>query len=84
MARVVDMASRHTIAPHTCLHRSLGGWWLLRRRGIRADLRFGVRKGPDGLHGHAWVEYAGQVLNDGPEVPGGYVDLPWVSAGRDA
>jgi hypothetical protein len=46
-----------------CLSQSLVLWWLLRRRGIEADLRFGVRTEEGQLHAHAWVEYQGQPLN---------------------
>jgi len=34
-----------------CLHRSLALRWLLRRQGIYADLRIGVRKDGEGLVG---------------------------------
>jgi hypothetical protein len=43
----------------TCLVQALAADAMLRRRGIGADLRFGVRRLPTGdvpIEGHAWVE----------------------------
>ena len=48
----------------TCLTRSATLWWLLRRRGIRAELRIGVRKNAGALEGHAWVECDGRGISD--------------------
>ena len=47
-----------------CLEQSLVLCWLLRRRGIAADLRIGARKDSDRFEAHAWVELNSQVLND--------------------
>ncbi len=38
--------------------------YLLRRRGIPADLRFGARKQSARLEAHAWVEHLGVPLNE--------------------
>ena len=46
----------------TCLVQALAADAMLRRRGIDAELRFGVRALPDGappIEGHAWVECEG-------------------------
>ena len=51
-----------------CLSRSLALWWLLRRRGIKADLRIGSRKYSGQFQAHAWVEHLGQAVNAGPAV----------------
>ena len=51
----------------TCLVQSLALTAMLRRRGIEADLKFGVRQGGEGAGGidaHAWVEYDDQVVLD--------------------
>ena len=59
-----------------CLLRSLTLGWFLGRRGICFELRIGVPGGkpvssptgnPD-FTAHAWVEYAGTVLNDKPDI----------------
>ena len=39
-------------------------WWLLRRRGIAAELRIGARKEFERFEAHAWVEVDSAVLND--------------------
>jgi hypothetical protein len=67
-ARLVDAAARRGVYRATCLPRSLVLWCLLRRRGIDADLRIGVRKEDGQFQAHAWVEYRGVALNDGAVV----------------
>lgn len=67
-ARMVSAAERHGPGRPNCLKQSLVLCWLLRRDGIPAVLRIGVRKGSDRFQAHAWVEYAGAVLNDNDEV----------------
>ncbi len=45
-----------------CLEQSLALWFLLRRRGVGAELAFGVRQFPFGAH--AWVTYRGEPVNE--------------------
>jgi hypothetical protein len=75
IARMVAMASRHTVGPSTCLHRSLTLWWLLGRHRIPSDFVLGARKEEGGLAAHAWVEYRGKAINDDPDVVSGYLVL---------
>ena len=51
-----------------CLARALTLWYLLRRRGITTDLRFGIRKQDGKLLAHAWVEYDGHPLTLDPDI----------------
>lgn len=67
-ARMVSAAERHGLGRPNCLKRSLVLCWLLRRDGIPAVLRIGVRKESGRFQAHAWVEYAGAVLDDDGEV----------------
>jgi len=48
-----------------CLEQSLALYYLLRRAGVRADLRLGIQPHP--FMAHAWVEYRGEIVNDWPE-----------------
>jgi len=64
LARLEAAAARHALVHFNCLERSLVVWWLLRRRGIRAELRIGARKEQKSLEAHAWVEFDDQVIND--------------------
>jgi hypothetical protein len=48
-----------------CLQRSTVATWLLRRRGVPADLVIGFRPTP--IDSHAWVEVNGVVVNDRPQ-----------------
>ena len=70
--RLVGVAARNGLYAGTCLSRSVTFWWLLRRRGVRSDLRIGVRKQKGEFEAHAWVECDGIVLNDRAERLQGY------------
>jgi len=63
-ARMLSAAAQRSLLPSTCLHNSLVLWWLLRRRGIESELHIGGRKENGRLEAHAWVEVAGQALNE--------------------
>jgi hypothetical protein len=65
--RMVNAAARHGWGRPTCLEKSLGLWWLLRREGITSSVRIGARKAGAKLEAHAWVECEGTALNE----PGG-------------
>jgi hypothetical protein len=72
IARLVSIAARHGPYRASCLRQSLALWWLLRRRGVAADLRIGVRREQDQLQAHAWVEHDDEALNDGGSTSGTY------------
>lgn len=76
LALVVRRAVRRNPFPSTCLHRSLVLWWLLRREGLPAELRIGVRKPGGQFEAHAWVEYQGRPLNDRPQVREEFATFP--------
>jgi len=67
-ARMVRAASREGLRKGNCLEQSLVLWWLLRRQGLAAELRIGVRKQAARFEAHAWVEHGGIVLNDSDHV----------------
>ncbi|HIE94984.1 MAG TPA: lasso peptide biosynthesis B2 protein [Acidobacteria bacterium] len=58
-----------------CLEQSLILFGILRRRGIPAELRIGVRRAGDGLNAHAWIEHEGRRLLDGG-IADEYTTLP--------
>jgi hypothetical protein len=62
-SRMVHSAVHHSLLHFTCLEESLGLWHLLRRQGIASQLRIGVRKSNGKFEAHAWVEYAGEAVN---------------------
>ena len=72
IARLVGIAANHGPYRATCLRQSLALWWLLRRRGIPAELRIGVRKEGGALEAHGWVEHQGQALDDRQGVTASY------------
>jgi hypothetical protein len=69
------VASRHHVVRARCLHRALAlhGW--LRRQGMPSELRIGVRKERGALAAHAWVELAGDVIDDRAEAVAAFVPL---------
>ena len=64
IARMEAAAARNLLFSTNCLEQSLVLWWLLRRRGIAAELRIGARKEVGRFEAHAWVEVDSVVLND--------------------
>ena len=74
IAQIVTLTNRrYALYEVSCLPESLTLWWLLRRRGLAADLRLGARTITGTFQAHAWTEYAGQVLNDRPDIAQVYV-----------
>jgi hypothetical protein len=67
---LVAVAGNRLPFPSTCLTRSLLLLWLLRRRGLRAELRIGVRRVEAEIESHAWVELDGEPVNETQEVAG--------------
>jgi hypothetical protein len=63
---LINVAGNHVPFPSTCLTRSLLLIWLLGRRGVRSELRIGVRMIEGGIDSHAWVEHEGKPINDTP------------------
>lgn len=68
MATLVAIAARHSLAPVTCLTRSLLLVWLLRRNGVESQLRIGVRLTRGVLRAHAWVQCQGEPVNDEADI----------------
>jgi len=64
IARIAAAVARNFFFATNCLEQSLVLWWLLRRRGIPAELRIGARKEFERFEAHAWVEADSTVLND--------------------
>jgi len=67
VVRMEEAAVRNLFFSTNCLEQSLVLWWLLRKRGIDAELRIGARKTENHFEAHAWVEFLGAVLNSGGE-----------------
>jgi hypothetical protein len=65
----------------TCLKQSLVLLRLVRRRGIPAQLRIGVRKDAGELIAHAWIECGGRTLLPGDGIER-YQTLPPIPGGR--
>jgi Transglutaminase-like superfamily len=61
---VASAALRRLPISASCLERSLALEWLLRRRGVAAEMRLGVRQAAGGIEAHAWVEFEDLVLDD--------------------
>lgn len=69
IADAVTLVAGRRLVGAPCLARSLVLWYLLRRRGIDAELVIGARGLDNGvLPAHAWVEVGGEPVNDEPDV----------------
>jgi hypothetical protein len=64
--QVYRLAIRNFDLGGTCLSRSLMLWALLLRRGVKSEIRVGLRTRKGKIEGHAWVECSGQPLNEDP------------------
>jgi hypothetical protein len=82
LATLVTAAARHHLRPMTCLPRALALQALLRRNGIQADLRIGVRREAGSLQAHAWVENDGSPLGEPGEPSPSYLPLDQVRSAR--
>jgi hypothetical protein len=69
LGEAVGLVAGRSVVGAQCLGRSLVLWFLLRRRGIDAELVLGAGAPRDGqLPAHAWVEVAGEPVNDALDV----------------
>jgi hypothetical protein len=67
-ARWINAAAHRPKPWARCLQRSLALCIWLEQKGIHPQLKIGVNRQNSTLDAHAWVEYAGRVINDRPEV----------------
>lgn len=56
-----------------CLARSLALWFLLKRKGIETNLKFGMKKKEGKFLAHAWIEYKGEALISQAEIEENYI-----------
>lgn len=69
IARVGQAVARHLPFETNCLDQSVALWWMLRRRGVAAEMHIGGRKEDANFEAHAWVEVGGYTF---PEMSGGH------------
>jgi hypothetical protein len=69
MAHIEQSVARRLPFQSTCLDQSLVLWWMLRRRGVAAEMHIGGRKEAANFEAHAWVEVGRYTF---PEMSGGY------------
>ena len=63
IAAIVAAAGRYSIGRPKCLPQALVLQRLLRRQGLPAELRIGVRPQEENIEAHAWVECDGVVFD---------------------
>jgi hypothetical protein len=71
-ARWIPVAGRYCPGGGNCLVGSLALFGLLRRAGVPAELRIGVGTLRPQLDAHAWVEVAGEPVNDAGDITARY------------
>jgi Transglutaminase-like superfamily len=64
VARIFGAAVRHLFFRSNCLEQAMTLCYILRRRGMRAEVHFGARKQSAGIEAHAWVAYLNVPLNE--------------------
>jgi len=64
LQRLVDLAGRRHLVPVHCLRRALVLQRMLGRRGIRTELRIGVRRESGAFLAHGWLEHDGQPIGE--------------------
>lgn len=64
LTRWHSAAARHLLLSTNCLEQAMSLYFLLRRQGLPAELRFGARKDAARLEAHAWVVCLGVALNE--------------------
>ncbi len=80
--KLIDLAGSFPFSWAQCLQRSLALRAWLRRQGIDVTLTIGVRKSNGSLEAHAWLEYAGIVINDSQNVREEYSTLTAAKPGE--
>jgi hypothetical protein len=79
-AIIADTTHRVTVAAAyyprraLCLEQSLTLFVLLRRHGVRAELRLGVQPRP--FYAHAWIEVAGRPISELEDLPLTFAAFP--------
>ncbi len=68
----LNLYSKHFPFWGKCLAKSLALWFLLANRGIKTDLRFGMKKENGMLRAHAWLEFEGIPLATETEIQENY------------
>ena len=61
-AKLLAIAGRHGLISATCLRQSVLLEYWLKRQGLNAEIKIGVRKEADLFDAHAWVELNGIPL----------------------
>ena len=89
MAEAVSLVAGRKVVGALCLGRSLLLWYLLRRRGMDAELVVGAKAPVDDTWmAHAWVELDSQPVNDDADVRDRYgsfdLELPRLRASSTA
>lgn len=59
-----------------CLDISLAYWFLLKRKGLKTNMQFGVKKLDGEFKSHAWLEFEGRLLTLDDNVTEKYTPLP--------
>src|SRR5215813_2092554 len=76
LSYIVNTAAGNGLRRANCLERSLLLWWMLRRKGVDADIRFGASNKARAFKAHAWVEWNGVVLNDRADIASEFTPFP--------
>ena len=60
--QAVKRAARRLPWTIVCFPEGLAAHWMLRRRGARSQVHYGIRQSATGLTAHVWTSVAGEVV----------------------
>jgi len=74
-AELTAIAAHHCLPRGSCFPQSLALCWLLRKKGLEAQIRIGIKPHSAPLLAHAWVEYQAMVLGNQESEYSAFPDL---------
>lgn len=71
----VHAAARHSVVRFVCFPQTLTGYTLLRWRGVKSTIVYGVARSPEGdLQAHTWLMMGDRIVTGGDEA-GGFTEV---------
>lgn len=62
VTQAIRRAERRLPLRIVCLHKALAAQWMLRRRGVAADIHYGISPAGEVLKAHVWVDVGAKTI----------------------
>lgn len=66
--KLIQLAYKFPAVIFNCLSVCTSYWWIMRKKGIVTQMKFGMLKQDGKLKAHAWLNYNGKTLTLNPEI----------------